>query len=455
RDAVGDENPLMEKALTWWRELCPDRDLFGEDFGEQDAISIGDQDEEAAVRHEPADYLPGEGDLSVGSDTVHLKPRNRMAPEGQTASEMDLDFDLSSDLRGGATATDRAEGTVDFDLGLVGGATGDDSQRQDGLDFALDEASLDIRGPADRQEIGGQLDLNVDAEAVDSNSAAEGTIDFDFAGLGLAGSPSSSIDDVVGESSSDETIDLDYPFGDNQGGQPADVLGPVEFTTNPAEGTVDFDLGLGDAGEGSQTMTVEMAGSTTGRDTPLDEDGIDDRIEAGTTDDLLGVQAGLDGDDLNALALEDGAYEQDLSSEHAGTPGAVGPIEHVNTAVGVDLELEPEEVTPRKQSDATVEIDNAIKESFGIEEIPSHSQDEILDEWAALEDEPSDEADRTLVLGKEFTQDLDEIQTKLELAQAYIDMGDAEGARSILDEVLSEGDNDQIQAAKELIDKMA
>nr|MBS0021487.1 hypothetical protein [Gammaproteobacteria bacterium] len=42
RDAVGDENPLMEKALTWWRELCPDRDLFGEDFGEQDAISIGD-----------------------------------------------------------------------------------------------------------------------------------------------------------------------------------------------------------------------------------------------------------------------------------------------------------------------------------------------------------------------------------------------------------------------------
>jgi pilus assembly protein FimV len=456
RDAVGDQNPLLEKALTWWRELCSDRDLFGEDFGEQDAVSVGDkEDEEADVSLESSDYLQKEEDVSVGSDTVHLKPGDRMAPEGQTASEMDLDFDLSSDSIGGDNATDRAEGTVDFDLGLVGGDTDGDLQQQDGVDFALDESSHDVQDPADRQEIGGELDLNLAGDDVYSNSAAEGTIDFDLASFDLAGSPASSIDDVVGESSSDETIDLDYPFGDNKDEPPADGLQPVESTKIPEEGTVDFDLGLEDAGEAPRMTMVEIAGSTQGQDTPLDEGVIADSIETGTADDLLVMKADHDGDNLSPPAMEDVAYEQDLSSEHTGMQGAVDSLEKVNTAVGVDLELEPEEVTPSKESEAAAEIDRADEESLGIPATQSHSQDEVLDEWAELDGEPGDEADRTLVLGKEFSQDLDEIQTKLELAQAYIDMGDAEGARSILDEVISEGDNDQKQAAKELIDKMA
>jgi pilus assembly protein FimV len=45
----------------------------------------------------------------------------------------------------------------------------------------------------------------------------------------------------------------------------------------------------------------------------------------------------------------------------------------------------------------------------------------------------------------------DETATKLDLARAYIDMGDSEGARSILDEVLSEGNEQQKKQAKELV----
>ncbi|HEX9628209.1 MAG TPA: FimV/HubP family polar landmark protein [Acidiferrobacterales bacterium] len=44
----------------------------------------------------------------------------------------------------------------------------------------------------------------------------------------------------------------------------------------------------------------------------------------------------------------------------------------------------------------------------------------------------------------------DETATKLDLAKAYIDMGDAEGARSILDEVLAEGNESQKQQARDL-----
>ena len=44
-----------------------------------------------------------------------------------------------------------------------------------------------------------------------------------------------------------------------------------------------------------------------------------------------------------------------------------------------------------------------------------------------------------------------EVGTKLDLARAYMDMGDPEGARSILDEVLQEGSSTQRQEAERLI----
>jgi pilus assembly protein FimV len=49
----------------------------------------------------------------------------------------------------------------------------------------------------------------------------------------------------------------------------------------------------------------------------------------------------------------------------------------------------------------------------------------------------------------------DETATKLDLAKAYIDMGDSEGARSILDEVLAEGNEQQKKQAAELAAQIA
>ncbi|HZX52912.1 MAG TPA: FimV/HubP family polar landmark protein [Pseudomonas sp.] len=51
----------------------------------------------------------------------------------------------------------------------------------------------------------------------------------------------------------------------------------------------------------------------------------------------------------------------------------------------------------------------------------------------------------------DFLSGTDETATKLDLARAYIDMGDTEGARDILDEVIAEGNDDQQQEARELI----
>jgi pilus assembly protein FimV len=49
----------------------------------------------------------------------------------------------------------------------------------------------------------------------------------------------------------------------------------------------------------------------------------------------------------------------------------------------------------------------------------------------------------------------DETATKLDLAKAYIDMGDQVGARSILDEVMSEGNEVQKKQAAELVTQLS
>ena len=49
----------------------------------------------------------------------------------------------------------------------------------------------------------------------------------------------------------------------------------------------------------------------------------------------------------------------------------------------------------------------------------------------------------------------EEVTTKLDLARAYLDMGDPEGARSILGEVIEEGNDEQKNEAEALISKLA
>ena len=54
----------------------------------------------------------------------------------------------------------------------------------------------------------------------------------------------------------------------------------------------------------------------------------------------------------------------------------------------------------------------------------------------------------------EFEDEGDSANTKLDLARAYIDMGDADGAQDILKEVLDEGNSDQQQKAQSMLDSL-
>jgi pilus assembly protein FimV len=48
----------------------------------------------------------------------------------------------------------------------------------------------------------------------------------------------------------------------------------------------------------------------------------------------------------------------------------------------------------------------------------------------------------------------DEVETRLELAKAFIEMGDSEGARDILEEVVAEGTEAQRASASALLDTL-
>jgi pilus assembly protein FimV len=70
-----------------------------------------------------------------------------------------------------------------------------------------------------------------------------------------------------------------------------------------------------------------------------------------------------------------------------------------------------------------------------------------LDDLGGREDEED--------AGEGLLDGADEVTTKLDLARAYIDMGDPDGARSILEEVLEEGDDTQKNEAEGLFAKLA
>jgi len=50
--------------------------------------------------------------------------------------------------------------------------------------------------------------------------------------------------------------------------------------------------------------------------------------------------------------------------------------------------------------------------------------------------------------------DMDEFETKIDLAKAYIDMGDADAAKDIAQEVLEKGTDAQKQEAQAIIDQL-
>ena len=86
-----------------------------------------------------------------------------------------------------------------------------------------------------------------------------------------------------------------------------------------------------------------------------------------------------------------------------------------------------------------------------IESDTTAEDEEELDLSADFEGEaPADDEDEELVIA----EDANGMSTKLDLARAYLDMGDEDGARQILAEVVAEGSDELKAEAQSLLDRI-
>ena len=113
------------------------------------------------------------------------------------------------------------------------------------------------------------------------------------------------------------------------------------------------------------------------------------------------------------------------------------------------------EPAPAQDSEDTALPDSELAgedaEEGGLELVDLDGYDVKDDLKIESEPELEDEAEEE---GLVFASDGDEIATKLDLARAYMDMGDHDGARSILEEVQQDGSESQQQEAQSLLDNI-
>lgn len=152
-------------------------------------------------------------------------------------------------------------------------------------------------------------------------------------------------------------------------------------------------------------------------------------------------------EDAAVLSLDD--EPQDLAASEEPAVAEVTP-DDLELPADFDLSLADEMDPPAKPDDFITDLDDVHAELDRFAEDLEHppiGEPSFTAEDAALAMD-SDEPEFDYLSGT------DEVATKLDLAQAYIDMGDKDGARDILGEVLSEGDDGQKSEAKEMLARL-
>jgi pilus assembly protein FimV len=207
-----------------------------------------------------------------------------------------------------------------------------------------------------------------------------------------------------------------------------DFSSPVE-QAEPKEDDLDFDLALDNSASDSLDMGSDLA------DFSLDLDAPAKPAEAAEDDFLLSLDdepgaAPATADASFDLPADEPAGDFDLSADFDLSLGEETPAQPSSDSFAAQLD------------EVTAELDlltEDLDQPMGFD-MPAASSTAS----AALDND--DDFD--------FLSGTDETATKLDLARAYIDMGDTEGARDILDEVITEGNDGQQQEARELIAKL-
>jgi len=192
----------------------------------------------------------------------------------------------------------------------------------------------------------------------------------------------------------------------------ADELSPSAETETDM-GSLDFNLG-DDSPVTSDEETHDNISAPDGLDFSLDMD------------------TGEDADD-------------DLTKSMAIDLNDMGTSEDDEPTASMAIDLDGLDLDSTSAQLDTGSLDFNIDEAASDLDLTTDSSDDSMD----LNLDAADAMDMSV------STNTDEVGTKLDLAKAYIDMGDSSGAKSILDEVLEEGSDDQKQEAEQLISQLS
>ncbi len=445
---------LRLKLLAVYADL-QDRESFDKQFRELDALQDDDATAEASAL------------------------RSRLDEAESMPSIDDLESQLRSDSSGTQTGTAEADDELVFGEqdSLRESKTEDDDQ----FDGAFDDLSREDEGDSGIEEKDEGHDVIPPhaahaAEPEDHDDSGDRPIEFDLSGLEeSAGEDDDGPQSKTGLDDNDDFgIDFEVDASDEEDELLSLELEDTELeledteTEEPLELDDEFaSLELDDAGVDSretgdkaETGDGSDIGDTADEELPsledddltTTEDGVLDESFLDELDAELEKVAGEDSEEEAGLGTEDDLddLELDVSDEDLALMEEVADKDADKDADSDSLSLDEElGLEDTLSTDGSVETDRTEDDEVPVVDAePSPADDVSKPSSAAPEPDESE-------LGEEddfdFLSGTDEAATKLDLARAYVEMGDSDGARDILEEVSIEGSDEQKAEAQDLL----
>ena len=390
-----------------------DRESFEKQFGEIQAL---DDDEAIAQANDLRSRLE-EAESMPSIDDLESQLRSGSFGEESDASGS-FDADESS---GTAKDYENAETSdpSDSDVSLSDELLADqyDASREDQVENEFGDFDSDLSDfNLDTLE---EAEKSADAEVDEVEEDSEGLIEYDLSGLGLPDTKEEADADKTEDESDFSSLEIDLD-------ETEDSLDELEEPS---------DLSSGDA--------LKSAPETGSADIDTLDESFLDELDA-ELDKVADEEDELGGTESEESALDD--LELDVSDEDLALME-----EFSDSADLAEASLEDEELSLDDELDLE---DTLAEDDLADDELPVAS-DEVRDDTAKSLAADIDESDLGDDDDFDFLAGTDEAATKLDLARAYIEMGDSEGARDILEEVALEGDDEQKTEAQDLLKNMS
>lgn len=342
-----------------------------------------------------------------------------------------------------------------------------------GVDFALDEGYEESpAGAVSRKDATGNL-LDFDLGSLEDEGADEdGTTRKGQSNLGAmhstaemptieapkAGSDSPTMETPTVEFRGPGERTLETPTLESAVPGPAGRSADSRRTasTDQTEEINLEDLGLDLAGldEVADDLGTGIHGALVGEDdasgTYSAPDSDDNAFDLSDDDDEADLLKGLEGDataEMRGMVSDDGTLDLPaFGNAMEKSAASKGSVRDPAAETAAHRSLEDTAEQPRGDGPGLGDLSGELSQvDFDIGDESSADADDEL--------EPT-----SLMTGRRRGPEgptMTEVGTKLDLARAYVDMGDPDGARSILNEVLEEGDSAQRQEARRLLDDLS